>query len=398
MTVPTEKLVEAAAREGRARLLAILSRRTGDLAAAEDALQAAFLKALESWPELGVPRVPDAWLLTAARNHLTDGFRKESVRAGKEEAIVLLLDELAEASAKDGLPERRLELLYACAHPAIDEQVRPQLVLNTVLGVPAEDIGRCWLASKSAMAQRLVRAKAKIKASGIPFAIPEPSEREERTACVLEAIYGALTIGGEGGALAEEAAYLASLLSRLLPNDPEAAALRALSLFVLAVRPEEGEPFRPLSERDPEGWNSEAINLADNILVNAARARKPGRFQLEAAISSARIAQLRDGRDTWEQVLHLYRRLIDLAPSLAATCGYAAALMEAGRNDEAASVLAGMDLDGEDFPPLLVVRAELAIRQREPRQAKVLLEKAAHLRAGHPDGAHLSARARDLQS
>lgn len=298
MSLEATRLVEAAARESRSRLLAILTRRTGDLAAAEDALQRAFLKALERWPATGTPRNPEAWLLTAARNSLVDGLRRASTRALAEPDVLRAIEELrSEAETRD-LPERRLELLFACTHPGIDEAIRPALMLNVVLGATAAEIAPCWLVSADAMAQRLVRAKAKIKTAGIPFAVPEPEQYEERVGAVLDAIYAALSVVGETGDFAGEAGYLAALVSRLLPHHAEAGGLRALALQTLAVRCEEGAAFVPLDERDPESWDGRLLVLADQILTRTARHGEPGRYQLEAAITSAQITQLREGRDT----------------------------------------------------------------------------------------------------
>lgn len=366
-----------AALDSRARVLAILSRHAGDLAAAEDALQGAFLSALESWPKTGVPDSPEAWLLTAAKRRLTDDHRKHAVRLKGEERITMMIDELAEAAQETGgLPDRRLELMMVCAHPALDEAIRPQMMLNVVLGIPAEDIARCWLTSPVAMAQRLVRAKSKIKGARIPFALPEPTERPTRIAFVLDAIYAALTLGAGDGDLAEEAAFLASLVHKLAPDDPEAGGLLALCLQHTATRQEPGEDFLPWRERDPGNWDHRLLAVSEALLGRASQRRRPGRFQLEAAIGSAHLARVRDGMDTRFDIIRLYKRLLAVAPSIGARCSYAAALLETGDIQGASTALGGLEDAAESYQPYWVIKARILKTEGREAEAKAARDRA----------------------
>ncbi|MEM1145481.1 MAG: sigma factor, partial [Pseudomonadota bacterium] len=199
---------ESVARESRGRLVAILAKKLGDVNAAEDALADAFGKALESWPENGVPEHPEAWLIAVAQRRVIDAQRHSKVAAANEEDLAWLTQEYAETSSDT---DSRIELLFVCTHPAIDPSIRTPLMLQTVLGVTAEVMAPLWLTPASTIGQRLVRAKSKIAKAAIPFTVPAPHERQQRLDAVLAAIYGALTIGNED--LALEAEYLAALLA-----------------------------------------------------------------------------------------------------------------------------------------------------------------------------------------
>jgi predicted RNA polymerase sigma factor len=221
-----------AARDSYGRLLALLAAATSDLAAAEDALADAFERALRTWPSQGVPGSPDAWLLTVARNRLRDEWK--SARARRAVPLEAGLDALAHIDDIDidAIPDRRLELMLVCAHPAIDRAVRTPLMLSTVLGFTAEQVGRAFSVPPSTMATRLVRAKKRVKAAGIPFRVPDRADLPARMTCVLEAVYGAYVIdwatGPQARRLPSEALHLAEVLVTLVPGDPEARGLAAL--------------------------------------------------------------------------------------------------------------------------------------------------------------------------
>jgi RNA polymerase sigma-70 factor (ECF subfamily) len=331
---------ERAARASYGRLLAFLAARSGDVAQAEDALADAFAAALQSWPEKGVPDNPEAWLLTAARRRQIDAGRRAAVRAAGEPTLALLTEE-AEACADAGaLPDERLKLLFVCAHPAIDPVARTPLMLQTVLGLDAARIASAFLVSPAAMSQRLVRAKSKIRAARVPFDPPGPEEARARLADVLEAVYAVYGAGWEDAVgadprrrdLAEEAIWLARLLLELAPSDPEAGGLLALLLHCEARRAARRTPeggYVPLSEQDVRLWDRAMIAEAEGVLVRALSAGALGRFQLEAAIQSAHAARVVTGRTDWPAVVALYDRLVEIAPTLGALVGRAAALGEA---------------------------------------------------------------------
>ncbi|HEY1383028.1 MAG TPA: DUF6596 domain-containing protein, partial [Dongiaceae bacterium] len=223
------KAAETAARRGYGKLVAFLAARSGDLAAAEDALADAFAAALRDWPVSGVPRNPEAWLLSVARRRLIDAARRQRTRSDAAEHLRLIADELSEP--EDAMiPDRRLALMFACAHPAIDPAVRAPLMLQTVLGFDAATIASAFLVSPATMGQRLVRAKRKIRQAGIPLRVPETADMPDRLDTVLAAIYAAFSNAWLDTArheLTEEALWLGRLLATLLPDQPEALGLLA---------------------------------------------------------------------------------------------------------------------------------------------------------------------------
>ena len=340
---------ELAARVSYGRLLAYLAARWRDVARAEDALGDALLAALETWPRTGVPDKPEAWLLTAARRRLVDGARHTSVAAAAEADLQVMLDERAGASHA-AFPDERLALLFVCAHPAIDETARTPLMLQTVLGLDAVRIASAFLVAPATMSQRLVRVKAKIREAGIRFEIPTPGELAARLDAVLEAIYAAYGSGWEDVAgadprrrgLAEEAIWLGRLVTRLLPDAPEARGLLALMLHCEARRPARRDAagaYVPLTEQDVTRWSLPLIAEAETLLSAAARANAPGRFQLEAAIQSAHAQRALNGKTDWEAIALLYAGLLRCAPTIGARVAYAAALAEARGADAGLAAL-----------------------------------------------------------
>lgn len=330
---------EAAARESYGRLLAWLATQWRDVQAAEDALSDAFLAALRTWPESGVPQSPDAWLLTAARRNLLHAHRHRKVV--EEHTWSRWLDGADTGGEDDvppAVPDERLRLMYVCAHPAIDPAVHAALMLQTVLGVDARAIASALLISPAAMAQRLVRAKARIRETGLRFEEPERSDLPGRTQAVLEAIYAAYALSsdracGDGlpSGLAAEALYLARVLTTLSPDSTEAAGLLALLLFCesRADAREIDGVFTPLHAQDTARWNRARIDEANRILWQAAALRQPGPFQLEAAIQSAHAQRAYTGTVPWTAIAALYAQLLRIAPGIGARVAQAAAIAEA---------------------------------------------------------------------
>jgi RNA polymerase sigma-70 factor (ECF subfamily) len=256
---------EAVARQSYGKLVAFLAARTGDLASAEDALSEAFATALADWPARGVPESPEAWLMTVARRRLVDaGRRRKSGDAGSAH-LKLIAEELEAAAASAHIPDDRLLLMFACAHPGIDAEIRAPLILQTILGLDAAEIASAFLVAPATMGQRLVRAKTKIRQAGIPFRMPEPEDLRERVEAVLEAIYAAFSEGWSDPAgtetrrreLGEEALWLGHLVVSLLPDEPEALGLLALMLHAearrAARRSEAGDTFRLPRRIPPPG-------------------------------------------------------------------------------------------------------------------------------------------------
>ena len=259
-------IADAVARRSYGKLIALLAMRTRDVAAAEDALADAFAAALSDWPQRGCPANPEAWLMTVARRRAIDGARHHRVGEEVAHQLAILADEIDERES-GVLPDRRLALLFACAHPALDAAIRTPLMLQVVLGLETKKIASAFLMTPAAMSKRLVRAKTKIREAGIPFSVPEREELPGRLAAVLEAVYAAYAqgwsdaVGGETGRrdLAGEALFLAQLLVELLPDEPEALGLLALMLYAHArrdARRDAAGDYVPLSAQDPATWNA----------------------------------------------------------------------------------------------------------------------------------------------
>jgi RNA polymerase sigma-70 factor (ECF subfamily) len=367
--------VRRVARASYGKLVAYLSARSRDVAKAEDALADAFVEALERWPSSGMPESPEAWLLTVARRALIDRDRRRLTAERSADHLRLLSEELTHrAGADQDMPDERLSLMFACAHPAIDERIRAPLILQTVLGIDAATIAQAFLVGPAAMAQRLVRAKAKIKDAGIPFRIPERDEWPERVEAVLAAIYAAFSAGWSDpmGAdvtrkdLADEAIWLARLMVELVPEEPEALGLLSLVLHLDArrqARRVDGR-FVPLQEQDATRWNIAMIEEADALLAQASRARSIGRYQLEAAIQSAHAIRRLKGKPDWPALEKLYDRLFQLTGSPVVALNRAVVLAELNGPERAIAAIDRLAPDDRlnDYQPYWAARAEVLAR------------------------------------
>jgi RNA polymerase sigma-70 factor (ECF subfamily) len=363
--------------------LALLAAPGRDIAAAEDALADAVERALTRWPDDGVPDNPEAWLLVVARNRLRDAWKSAAWKTSRP------LDERdwendefgsTEATAGSDIPDRRLELMLVCAHPAIAASVRTPLMLQVVLGVDAAAIAAAFAVEHAAMAQRLVRAKKRIRDTGIPFEMPEREQLAERLPAVLEAVYGAYAIDWQlvpqgsatmvaagvapvADSLSAEAVHLALVLADLLPDEPEVLGLAALVCLSEARRPARRADdgcFVPLEEQDVTRWDRAMIARGETLLTRAHARHRPGRFQYEAAIQSAHCSRAARGPVDAETLRTLHRALVRTAPSLGAEVALAAL---DGEIDGPAAGLQALDaVTGpavERFQPALAVRAHL---------------------------------------
>lgn len=377
---------ETAARASYGRLVAFLSARTRDIAAAEDALSGAFAAALDHWTRNGPPANPDAWLLTAARRNLIDAARRAGVRRAAEPGLAMAIEEAAALAGEKRFVDERLKLFLICAHPAIDESVRTPLMLQTVLGLDAARIASAFLVSPATMGQRLVRAKRKIAEARIPFAEPEPHEMQQRADAVLDAIYAAFgagyddTDGGDGGKdLSREAIFLGELAARLFATNAEAYGLVALMMFIEARRNARRADGRyvPLDAQDATLWDRAMAASAEAALAHAASFDAPGRFQFEAAIQSAHVNGRLAGADMRATVVRLYDRLLAVAPSIGAAVARAGALLKAERAADALAALDALDTDRlAAHQPFWATRAHALTALGRAGEAKVAFDLA----------------------
>ena len=393
-----QETAEAVARHSYGKLVAFLAARSGNVAAAEDALSEAFAAALEDWPVKGCPANPEAWLLTVARRKLIDSARRRKNEAPADD-FEIETQSLADPFDEGEVPDRRLGLMFACAHPSIDAAIRAPLILQAVLGLDAARIASAFLMSPAAMGQRLVRAKTKIRQARIPLRIPEREELPERLETVLDAIYAAFSEGwldavGTDPArrdLAEEAIYLGRLVTELLPGEPEALGLLALMLYAearrRARRGPEGE-YIALAEQDISLWDQERIWEAETALRRAGAMGLIGRYQLEAAIQSAHVSRRRDGRPNWPAVVKLYDALLELTGSPVAAINRAIAVAEIESPSVALAILDSVSGDARviEYQPYWAARADLLARTgataeaRDAYEIAIGLERDASLR------------------
>jgi RNA polymerase sigma-70 factor (ECF subfamily) len=383
----THRAIERVARESYGRLVAYLCSHTHDVASAEDALSAALVAALTTWPRDGVPQNPGAWLLTTARRSFIDLVRHRRIAEASESTLKLLREEREVSLSKD-FPDDRLKLLFVCAHPAIDPAIHTPLMLQTVLGLDAARIAGAFLVSPKTMGQRLVRAKTKIRDSGIQFEVPQDSELPQRLDAVLEAIYAAFGIGWDdmagvdqpGRDLAEEAIWLARVLLHLLPDKAEVQGLLALMLHCEARRGARRGPdgrYIPLSNQDTTQWSLPVIEEAERHLAEAFRKGRSGRFQIEAAIQSVHAERARSGSTDWGAIVIFYEQLIRISPTFGTRTGYAAAIAEMNGSEAGLAVLDAISLDDvSGYQPYWAVRAHLLQRLGKTREALDAFDRA----------------------
>ena len=376
---------DAVARRSYGKLVAFLAARTRDVAGAEDALAEAFATALADWPVSGCPSNPEAWLLTVARRKMIDGSRRRRTGDIVTSQLQVLADGLDAAAGEDVIPDQRLALLFACAHPAVEAGIRAPLMLQVVLGLDAAMIASAFLMAPAAMGQRLVRAKNKIRQAGIPFQVPGHDELAGRLDTVLDAIYAAYSEGWADAVgadvarreLAGEALYLGRLVTELLPGEPEALGLLALMLHAEARRKArrnaEGD-YVPLASQDTTLWDLPTIAEAESLLLKASTADSVGRFQLEGALQSAHVHRRMTGTQNWPDVLALYDALFALAASPVVAINRSLAIAELQGADAAVAALNEVASDGRlaQYQPYWAARAELLARtgnHTEARQA-----------------------------
>ena len=401
--------IERAARESYGRLLAYLASRCG-LDAAEDALADAFAAALERWPQGGVPQNPEAWLLVVARNRALDGIRRRTYESSALERVAHLTRVAQAAYESTTEPEdERIGMLFACAHPAIAEEIRAPLMLQVVLGLDAARIASAFLIAPSTMGQRLVRAKRKIVGAGVPLAVPPPEEFPARLDAVLAAIYVTFGQGWDDPSetdpdtrgLAQEAIWLGRLVHTACPSEPETSGLLALMLHAHARRTARrglDGAFIPLDEQDAHSWDDVLIDEAESLLRRAASLKCLGRFQLEAAIQSAHAVRRVDRAPDYEAIVLLYDALLALTQSPVVALNRAVALA-AWRG--AAAGIDALDALADPnrmlhYQPYWAARADMLARCGDTEGALSAFERAVGLTIDPAVRAYLVSRQEEL--
>lgn len=391
-------------------LVAALMVHAGDIQLAEDSLQEAFVRAMDVWPDKGLPANPAGWLLTVARRCLIDKFRAES-RHNHEATIRAVHDALAsEASAEAAqpIPDERLALIFTCCHPALSEAARVALTLKTLCGLTAREIARAFLVSESTMNQRLTRAKRKIRDAGIRYQTPEGEALGERLPSVLSVIYliyNESYSAFEGQTLtrddlANEALRLARLLYRLLP-EPEVAGLLALILFHdarRAARTTEVLAYVPLEKQDRSLWNASAIAEARALLLQVMAKGRVGPYQIQAAISALH-SQANSWQETdWLQIILLYDELYKRQPSPVVMLNKWTAVACSGSPECAYKELNALQDELADYQPFFAARADIARQLGLLDQAMLDYQQAIKLTNNGAERDFLLARSSALQT
>ena len=357
----------------RGRLLSVLAAGLRDLSLAEDVLQEAAVSALTHWGRSGLPASPQGWLLQVARRKAIDRLRGKARDTRQTTALATLAAD-EHAPDPDTIPDERLRLIFACCHPALDPKSRVALTLRTVCGLTTPEIARAFLDADTTMGQRITRAKTKIAAAGIPFAVPDPDHWPARLDTVLTTIYLIFTTGYVAGPseprdLCLEAEYLIRLIDQLRPDDPEIEG--ALSMMLLtaarrAARIGANGASLPPAEQDRSLWDAARLAEGRAVLARAVNRRRPGPFQIKAAIADCQMA---DPAPDWPQIAALYGALLRFEPTPVVQLNAAVALAYAGDPAQGLAIVEGLAEPLANYQPWHAARAALLAMTGRPQDA-----------------------------
>ena len=377
--------IEQLFRREYGRSVAVLVRLCGTIDAAEEAVQDAFAEAIQRWPSTGLPPSPVGWIITTARNRAIDRLRREASRDDRHAAAMALLEQEDEPQEETPVRDDRLQLIFTCCHPALATAAQVALTLRLLGGLTTTQIARAFLVPETTMAQRIVRAKSKIRDAGIPYRVPGAEELPGRLRGVLAVVYlifneGYMATGGDQairGELCDEAIRLGRVLVALMPDEPEALGLLALMLLIDSRRAARLDPDGDLvllSEQNRSLWDPHRMAEGQHLLNLCLQRNQPGPYQIQAAINAVHSSASTPGAVDWRQILGLYDHLQSLQPTPVVALNRAVALAEVEGPAAALAVLDKLDL--QTFYLFHAIRADLLRRLNRPAEAAAAYDRA----------------------